>query len=208
MAKITFNDKSYLNQNPSIADENKVNDSDMNELKYGTNDILSLLGLLVDNYNTSSSYSAGEKVIYNNQIYMCTGSTTGSWDSSKWVLLPLFTNEMNINLELNPDIYSTSETKTNKKFLDKDVYRRMYLITTTNNSNITQAHGLTNLDHFWVNYDASYIFDGNESLPPNWYYSSNDWGRLWVNSTSLRFRSPGNLGTRTVYAVVEYTKNN
>lgn len=104
------------------------------------------------------------------------------------------------------DIYSTSETKTNKKFLDKDVYRKMYLITTTNNSNIGQAHGLTNLDKFWINYDASYIFDGNESLPPMWYYNTNDWGRLWVNTTEVRFRSPSSLGTRTLYAVVEYTK--
>lgn len=40
MGKITYNDKSFLNQNSDIADENKVNDTDMNEIKnvVNTND--------------------------------------------------------------------------------------------------------------------------------------------------------------------------
>lgn len=33
MAQITYNNKTYLNENPSIANENKITDSDMNEIK-------------------------------------------------------------------------------------------------------------------------------------------------------------------------------
>lgn len=93
MSKITYNDKTYLNQNPNIADENKVKDTDMNELKYGTNDILDLLGLSTNTYNSSTNYAIGDRVIYNNQIYDCIGATTGTWDSTKWELVPLFIDE-------------------------------------------------------------------------------------------------------------------
>lgn len=41
--KITYDDKSYLNQNPSIADVNKVNDTDMNEIKSVVNNNATIL---------------------------------------------------------------------------------------------------------------------------------------------------------------------
>ena len=35
-------------------------------------------------YNPASSYSAGDFCVYLGILYVCTGSTTGSWDPSKW----------------------------------------------------------------------------------------------------------------------------
>lgn len=35
-------------------------------------------------YNSSLSYSAGDFATYLGVLYVCTGSTTGSWDPSKW----------------------------------------------------------------------------------------------------------------------------
>ena len=35
-------------------------------------------------YNPSSSYSAGDFCVYLGILYVCTGSTTGTWDPSKW----------------------------------------------------------------------------------------------------------------------------
>lgn len=93
MAKITYNDKTYLNQNSSIADENKVKDTDMNELKYGTNDILDLLGLSTNTFIENQSYVVGDRVIYNNQIYECISATSTTWDDTKWELIPLFVDE-------------------------------------------------------------------------------------------------------------------
>lgn len=40
--------------------------------------------LLAGNYSTSASYNTGDYVIYNDNLYVCTGSTTGTWDSAKW----------------------------------------------------------------------------------------------------------------------------
>jgi hypothetical protein len=109
MAKIMFNDKTYLNEEPNIADENKVKDTDMNELKYGTNDILGLLGVSVNNYVENQNYVVDDRVVYNNQIYDCIGATTGTWDNTKWELVPLFVETDNV-LKINPKFLSEVET--------------------------------------------------------------------------------------------------
>ena len=35
-------------------------------------------------YNSSNSYSAGDFCVYQGVFYVCTASTTGAWDSTKW----------------------------------------------------------------------------------------------------------------------------
>ena len=38
-----------------------------------------------DEYDSSSTYDAGDFAMYNGQLYKCnTASTTGTWDSTKW----------------------------------------------------------------------------------------------------------------------------
>lgn len=113
-----------------------------------------------------------------------------------------------INELKNAEVYSNNEIKTNKVWINnKPIYRKVFTLTTSNDANITQNHNLTDLDEFWINYDASYIIGNSEALPPNWYYgSTTDWGRLWITSTAIRFRSPASIGSRTLYVVVEYTK--
>ena len=52
MAKITYEDKEFLNKNESIADKNKVNDTDLNEIKEVVNGNDDNIGNL-SNLNTS-----------------------------------------------------------------------------------------------------------------------------------------------------------
>lgn len=48
------------------------------------------LGLDTNTYNPSSTYSSGAMVIYKNVIYECnTNNTTGTWDPSKWDVVPI-----------------------------------------------------------------------------------------------------------------------
>ena len=51
MAKITYEDKEFLNKNESIADKNKVNDTDLNEIKNVVNENDDSVGNL-SNLNT------------------------------------------------------------------------------------------------------------------------------------------------------------
>jgi len=94
MAKITYSDKSTLNPQPDIADENKVTSGDMNMIKSVVNDtILSLLGLDTDNWSSSGTYAKGSTVCYNNKIYMNkTGTntaTTPDSDTTNWEFEPI-----------------------------------------------------------------------------------------------------------------------
>lgn len=41
-------------------------------------------GLIVSDYNSASSYSAGDFCLYLGTMYVCTGSTTGTWNPAKW----------------------------------------------------------------------------------------------------------------------------
>ena len=76
---ITYNNKSFLNQNPSIADENKVNDTDLNEIKNVVNnnannigdlslldtgsDLVGAINNLVNTINTVTNYSSSEQLV-------------------------------------------------------------------------------------------------------------------------------------------------
>ena len=68
------------------------NDSDY-ALNININTILKSLGLETNTYSSSSTYNVGDLVVYNHTIYECnTANTTGTWDSSKWTLVPIITN--------------------------------------------------------------------------------------------------------------------
>lgn len=104
--------------------------------------------------------------------------------------------------------YSTNEYDTGYKWIDgKTIYGKIFELTVGNDSNISYNHNLTNIGMIRVNQGDSFIYNGNETLPATWYYSSSDWARTWANSTTIRFRSPSSLGNRTLYAIIEYTKN-
>lgn len=56
--------------------------------------LLVALGLDTDTYSTSTTYAVGDTVVYNNTVYECnTANTTGTWDSTKWDLVPIIVND-------------------------------------------------------------------------------------------------------------------
>ena len=109
----------------------------------------------------------------------------------------------------NESSYYSYETNTGKKWIDgKEIYRQVFTITTSNQANLWIPHNISNMDKYWVNSEASFVITstGSESLPPNWYFAPDDWGRTWINSTDIRFKTGASLGERYLYVVVEYTK--
>ena len=75
MAQITYDDKSYLDENPSIPDVNKVTDDDMNEIKSVVN----------TNDNTTTTAITGL------QTYSTTETNTGKvWTDGKTIYRQVF----------------------------------------------------------------------------------------------------------------------
>lgn len=104
------------------------------------------------------------------------------------------------------DIYSTTEQRVGTWIDGKPVYSKTFEVSLSNDSNITQAHNISNVSKIWIDENKTFIWGGSEGLTGNWYYSSSDWARTWVNPTSIRFRSPSSIGGRTLYITLNYTK--
>lgn len=92
MAMITYDDKSNINTLPSIPAVNKITDLDLNEIKSVVNaTIISGLGLDTNTFSTSTTYSVGDLVVYDNKIYEFTSSHTGAWNDNDASLVPIIT---------------------------------------------------------------------------------------------------------------------
>lgn len=85
---ITYDNKAFLNENPSIPDVNKITDDDMNEIKSVVNTNETNLSTLQTNFTNATTYSTTEKVIgtYDGKplyrkLYKVTTITTGSYQT-------------------------------------------------------------------------------------------------------------------------------
>lgn len=86
MAKITYEDKEFLNKSENIADKNKVNDTDLNEIKNTVNQNDTNVGDLSDlNTIDKSSIVNSINEINNKGIYSTTEQAVGTWIDGKTV---------------------------------------------------------------------------------------------------------------------------
>ena len=122
MALITYNDKVALNENPSIADINKVKASDMNEIKSVVN------GLIVNTESTSTTNAYSANYVNECNTYSSSETFTGKyWNNGKKIYRKIF-----------PQIsISSGETKTILNFgaygIDEVIdISNTYLLTTSN----------------------------------------------------------------------------
>ena len=70
MGQITYADKSAINVNPDVADTNKVNAADMNEIKTAVNDNDSrITAIETGNYYSTNEVKTDKKWINNKPIY-------------------------------------------------------------------------------------------------------------------------------------------
>ena len=72
---------------PTKWDETKV-EWELWDIKYIANNIgdslITLANTVTGSYDSSVTYDPNDIVAYMNNLYICTGTTTGSWDSTKW----------------------------------------------------------------------------------------------------------------------------
>ena len=52
------------------------------------------MGVETDTYDSTETYNIGDLCVKNHKIYECnTNGTTGTWNSSKWDLVPVIVEE-------------------------------------------------------------------------------------------------------------------
>ena len=117
-----------------------------------------------------------------------------------------------LNPKLTGDIYSTSEVKTNRKWIDsKPIYRKVITANSLpNNSSTTINHGISNLETI-----TKQEFKWYDTTDQRWFYdyrydSTTVLVRLGgITSTAINITATGvNWSTRTsnVSITLEYTK--
>lgn len=73
--------------------QDELDTSQAGHLQNEINDIRLSLGLFNDTYDETHSYSKDDLTIHEHKIYSCkTNDTTGTWDSTKWDLVPIINN--------------------------------------------------------------------------------------------------------------------
>ena len=112
------------------------------------------------------------------------------------------------------DVYSTTETKTNKVWIDgKPIYRKVVEATLMSTAGVqTVAHGISNLAQV-VNQWGMTIGDasgGMRQLDFCWYYDAKWDSCIYTDSTSVKIQMgesyASNHGGRKAYIILEYIK--
>jgi len=113
------------------------------------------------------------------------------------------------------DIYSTSEIKTNKIWIDnKPIYRKVISISS---SQITGAytnieHGISNIDTITLDTKSYYIKNNTIRIFPTIYFGSSNWnGQAYYDNTYIKFELGSDVLSNMqsadgIYVVMEYTK--
>lgn len=250
MAQITYTDKEYLYENGDIPAKNKVQDTDMNQIKSVVNSNETKILLAVTDtapaecstgdkyFNTSTNliytatatdtwgstgvaptlntiyveFATQTAYAYNGTTLISVGGGSGSSDIvivdpdtvSEDTKLYIESTDLDFQGEIVNDIYSTSEIKTNKIWIDgKPIYRKV--VQTDNvafsNSGTLISTGMLNVDSI-IKINLSMLFaDGN------WYTHWHFTDITYKKDTNQVLLYTDSSATFTrVYVILEYTK--
>lgn len=176
MAKITYTNKTTLNPQPSIADENKVTDDDMNEIKAVVNNNADNVGDLSDLATNTKSSIVGA-----------------------------------INELKNAEVYSTTEVKTNKTWIDgKPIYRKVINMGYLPNKNAKLTnHNISDIDK--ITYQYAIISDSSGLTYQGEHTSAQNMGSgmtiaMRSNKEWVQINCSSDMTSYTAYFILEYTK--
>ena len=109
-----------------------------------------------------------------------------------------------------PNNYSTEEHIIGEWIDGRPIYRKTMIIDSIgSNVNTTfEYDGIENVDRIWINHGMSFINNTYESQSLNWFYTTSDYMRTWVNKNlnGVRLRASADLTAFSGYIVLEYIK--
>lgn len=258
MAQITYTDKVALNVNSDIPAINKVNDTDMNEIKTVVNSNETKVLLAVTD-TAPAQCSTGDKYYNTTTKLIYTATATNTWDSTgvaptentlyiefstqstyayngtdlisvgggtdfsslimvdpdvadQQTKLVIESTDIDGSYEVNTETYSTSETLTNKIWIDgKPIYRKVYTSGTYSTGQTTDTLSLE------TSSTINPIWSGGFIILANFKVSIGT-GDLGFGAISNVMKNPSNLiyieRTANSYGtyngcqiIIEYTKS-
>ena len=109
------------------------------------------------------------------------------------------------------DVYSTTETKTNKVWIDgKPIYRRVFIYTGTikpNASDVVAANLSDTPPNTWASINIIAVTDGNIVLPvPVANANSSYVLEWWLSGKTIKIGTGSGRALTRVHTIVEYTK--
>jgi hypothetical protein len=123
--KITFSDKTYLNQNANIPDNQKVTNDNINEIKNVVNTNDTNVGDTSTLKTTSKNVVGAINEVYNNNIFSTSETIIGKWINGKFIYrkvidfgaLPnnarITVNHNISNIDIFTNIYGVASTANN-----------------------------------------------------------------------------------------------
>lgn len=115
------------------------------------------------------------------------------------------------NNEEAKDVYSTSEVKTNKVWIDgKPIYRKVVNFgRLPNSNNQTVAHNISNIDVITNIYGTSHVYNLSEYYPMPLQYRGNDSAynaEIVVDKTNIKISTDKDRSNYEAIITIEYTK--
>ena len=180
MAKITYTDKVALNVNSDIADINKVNASDLNEIKNVVNENDDMVGDLTQLNTTNKSNLVGAINEVNNKFnYSTEEQVIGKWIDGKPLYGKTITFTTTIKMNETTSIAHNIENAKNifidfsASFMEANIGENNYL--SYNFPIIGYAGNLTDKVYCYVN-----PTDIN-------FYASGAWAENWIKHITLKY---------------------
>lgn len=198
MAQITYANKVALNENPEVADINKVKDSDMNEIKQVVN----------DNYNNTIQITDTEPTDSDNKIWIDTNEvqnmgseiTNGPYNTSSKKAYSC--NYMNAVRRYS----NTGYTSTGKEWIDGEkIYREVFVDTSTTSGD--HSISLSNINFDYITIVNFSVKSGNYVLNIYGDQNSSDKVRCFINTNTkeLIWSTGSAWANATFTAVIEFT---
>lgn len=102
------------------------------------------------------------------------------------------------------------EITTNELYNGKRVYKKIYKGKMVNASSSSQSLFTidVNFDNIWIDYGKSYINISAEQLSIDWFYTTSDYIRTWINFSqkAVRIKTGGDLSSFNYVIMISYTK--
>lgn len=151
-------------------------------------------------------------------LYIGVGIPTAFIDKKKNSLgifcIPQYDNSIEVNGVDASNTYETTERPVGRWIDGKIIYRRVYTVT-LGNGEIEKSISLGLApETVWVNNNASYMLSyGVYYISPNFYHTSTDWGRVYIDNNANVNKIVFQLGSAyssivcDFFITIEYTKS-